>query len=395
MADTAKLRRPDWGHRTSLFQARQPAFWLYVLVLVVSLFIVMGSLIRGAAQGGLGLSFLILLVYAVPVILIVRILDLYEREPISLVIGALLWGGIAAIGISLRANTSWGRAIGQYYGPEFASKWSAALTAPIIEEVSKALAVVVIYLIARDEIDDIMDGFVYGAMAGLGFSFVEDMLYFVRTSQGDLGVLFKMYFVRVLASGIYGHVLFTGLTGIGIAYFVTRAGVASRIKRFVVAIGLFLVAMAAHAFWNSPVLRGFFDNNLSSLGHYISVAIGSAIKGLPFFLFLVLMVVLARRREGRWLDAALQTEVGKDGITEEELHQLDLPGARRKARKEAKRRLGPQAASILRQLQKQQINLAMVATRVEEGNPDLAKQREHCRALREQLKALAKPAAAT
>ena len=33
-----------------------------------------------------------------------------------------------------------------------------------------------IYLIARDEVDDVMDGFVYGAICGLGFAIVEALL---------------------------------------------------------------------------------------------------------------------------------------------------------------------------------------------------------------------------
>ena len=42
-----------------------------------------------------------------------------------------------------------------------------------------------IYLIARSELNRIMDGFVYGAMVGLGFAVVEDVLYFVGRSAAS------------------------------------------------------------------------------------------------------------------------------------------------------------------------------------------------------------------
>jgi RsiW-degrading membrane proteinase PrsW (M82 family) len=44
--------------------------------------------------------------------------------------------------------------------------------------------VILIYLIARDEMDDMMDGFVYGAMVGLGFALIEDVFYFIAIFGG-------------------------------------------------------------------------------------------------------------------------------------------------------------------------------------------------------------------
>ena len=42
------------------------------------------------------MSWLLLLLYLVPVFTVVYLLDAYEREPLSLVVGALLWGAVAA-----------------------------------------------------------------------------------------------------------------------------------------------------------------------------------------------------------------------------------------------------------------------------------------------------------
>src|SRR2546423_7648379 len=87
-----------WGHISSLFQLGQPAFWLYTLILVVA-----GTHAfteeagwREISASGWALSWGLLLLYAIPVFIAVYFLDLYEREPVSLMFGALLWGAVAA-----------------------------------------------------------------------------------------------------------------------------------------------------------------------------------------------------------------------------------------------------------------------------------------------------------
>ena len=51
-------------------------------------------------------------------------------------------------------------------------------------------------------------------------------------------------------------------------------------------------------------------------------------------------------------------------------------------------RAGRAASDLLKRLQKQQVNLAMVATRVDGDHPDLLRQRAHCKALRDALHAM-------
>lgn len=58
-------------------------------------------------------------------------------------------------------------------------------------------------------------------------------------------------------------------------------------------------------------------------------------------------------------------------------------------------RFGPLAGQTLARLQKAQIDLAMVATRVhQDDHPDLVRQREYCRSLRDWLIAFTQQAAA-
>ena len=94
------VRMPrNWGRQTSLFQWRQPAFWLYAVIVVVTAVYTISQqqLFPKLSPSGWALSWGLLRCTgaAVPAI---YLLDLYEREPISLVLGALVWGGVAATG---------------------------------------------------------------------------------------------------------------------------------------------------------------------------------------------------------------------------------------------------------------------------------------------------------
>lgn len=383
---SARPSPPDWGHRVSLWQWRQPAFWVFAAVLLAGM---IGSLILqlGFAElspGGLTLSWLLMLLYAVPMFLLVYLLDLYEREPLSLVFGALLWGAFAATLLSIVASAGWESLAFRLLG-ESALEWGAAVVAPPVEELLKGCGIVFIALIARGEIDDLMDGFVYGAMVGLGFTVIEDVLYFIGVFGGSIGGVLQGFFIRVVASGLYGHVLYSGLFGIGIAYFITRRGEVTAGRRLAVAGGLILTAILGHALWNSPLLF-FFPHDLSGPAAYLQLILATTVKGAPLLVFVILMVRLARKRESRWLHNALADEVGGTGIHEAELAVLESPAARRRSTREMRARAGPVAAATLKRLQRAQIDLAMIRTRVDDPeHPDLVRQRDYCAALRDWL----------
>jgi len=394
--DPLDVRRLHWGTTTTLFQWRQPALWLYLAIMTLGLYLTFSAQVvfREISPPGWVLAWALVLLYAAPVFLLVYVLDLFEREPMSLVVAAFLWGAIAATALAGLANEGWALVVARLLGPDVASQWTAALTAPVVEETLKVLGIVLIYLIARGEMDDIMDGFVYGAMVGLGFAIVEDVFYFMAVFGGQPEGVFTGFFVRVVASGLYGHVLYSGITGIGVAYFVSRKGQATLARRWLVLLGLFAAAVFAHFLWNSPLLD-FFPAEPWSGADWLVVPFASAVKGLPFLGFVGMLVYLARRRERRWLDAIVGSEVDDDGqaLTEEELEILRDPRRRRRARREMRARAGPKASALLKRLQRAQLNLAMVRTKVASpGDPAMERQRAYCRSLRDAL--LAMPGAA-
>ena len=389
VATRRRLRRSSL-HHVGFFQPRQPAFWLYVVIVVATGVVALAeqSFYRNISASGWALSWLLLALYALPVFLVVYFLDLYEREPLSLVAAALVWGAVAATTLSAIGNLGWGLTVARVGGPEFAARWTAALTAPFVEETLKGCGVVLIYLIARDEIDDVMDGFVYGAVCGLGFAIVEDVFYFMSVFGGQPAGVLQGFFLRVVASGLYSHVLYTGLVGMAVGVVVSRRATEPLARRLWIAAGLCALAVFGHFLWNSPLLD-FFPAEPWTGADWLMVPVATAVKGLPLLAFVGIAVWLARRREQRWLQASLSGEVGLDGISAEELVVLASPKRRRAARAQMRRRAGSRASSLLHRLQREQVNLAMVASRVpDDRDPALMRQREYCRSLRDALQAI-------
>jgi RsiW-degrading membrane proteinase PrsW (M82 family) len=370
----------DWTEQGSLVQPRQPAFWLFSVMLVVGgiSFIEEQSFFAGTSMTAWLAGVVLLALYAIPVYLLVNALDLFEREPRSLLVGALLWGGIVATFLAGHVNTDWDSIIQKLLGAEFARDWGAAVIAPAVEELVKFLGVVVLYLIARHEFDDVLDGFVYGALVGLGFTVVEDMYYFFvhfvgEAGTSDLGGLFEGFFIRIIVGGPYSHVLLTGLTGMGLAYYVTRPDVA-RLKRLLVGIGLYAAGVAAHFIWNSPLLDDMLDDDPGT----IDWLVWAGAKGLPFLVLLAVVVRLAIRREQHWVRGALAPEVAAGMLSDGEIDALDDLRARRASRAAVAARKGKAGEQLFARLQHAQVELAVVASG---SAPDRAPRLEATRAL--------------
>jgi len=377
-------------HHARFVRPRLPAFWLFVFAVGLTGIVAIAeqNLYRSISPGGWALSWVLLALYGLPVALVVYRLDLYEREPVTLLVAAFVWGAVVATTLSAIGNAGWGLTVARVGGPELAARWTAALTAPFVEEILKGCGVVLIYLIARDEVDDVMDGFVYGAICGLGFAIVEDVVYFMAVFGGQPGGVLQGFWLRVVAGGLYGHVLYTGLVGMAVGIVVSRRAWESRRRRLGVAASLCALAAFAHFLWNSPVLNLFPEGPWSGLD-YLFVVLATTVKGLPLLAFVVVAVTLAHRRERRWLRQALASEIGLDGISARELHLLESPKRRRAATRDMRRRAGARAAGLLQRLRREQVNLAMVASRVAgPDDPALTRQRAYCASLREALRAI-------
>jgi len=381
--------------RTSLlhgrfFQPRLPVFWLYVGIVGLTGIVAVGeqNLFREMSPSGWALSWVLVAVYAAPVALLVYVLDLYEREPIPLLVAAFAWGAVAATTLSAIGNAGWSMVVARLGGPELATRWSAAITAPIVEETLKGLGVVLIVLIVREEVDDRMDGFVYGALCGLGFAVVEDVFYFVAVFGGEVRGVLEGFFVRVIASGLYSHVLYTGLVGMAIGIVATRRDDRPLGTRLRSAFPFVAAAVIGHFLWNSPILEFFPAHPWEGI-EWLLIPVATAVKGLPLLFFVALAIRLAHRRERRWLREALAGEPNDAAVTPEELATLETVRGRRRARIRMRQRAGDRAAKLLARLQREQVNLAMIRSKVAtDDDPALVRQRAICRAIRAALEAI-------
>jgi RsiW-degrading membrane proteinase PrsW (M82 family) len=366
--------------------ARQPAFYLF-LMLLMSCFGLVGLEQVGYVTTNPGawlLSVVLLAATAIPAGVIIYRLDQFEPEPASLIVIALLWGGVVALAFAALVNT-WALDFLQHMLPAVrVDSWAAALVAPIDEELYKGAGLVIIYLMARAEFDSVMDGLVYGAMIGLGFQVMENVQYFMFAAgdSGQTSAVVTMYFLRVILSGLYSHMLFSGLMGFGFAYFVTQRD-RTLAKRFGIFALFAFLSWAAHFVWNSPWLESLMTQGTGAF------ALALVIKGLPFLILLMLLVIFARRREGRAFAALMKSEVGSDAVSAEEFQVLRSGRRRRRTLRKMKKNGGSAARSVLKQLMREQMNLALFHARVRSmEHPALEAQRDVVRRLRERLAGL-------
>jgi len=386
---------PRWGVQGSLIQPRQPAFWLFLALLGIGgyLFVDEQSTFSQLPTA-LTLSWGLVLLYAVPVVLIVYGLDLFEREPKLMLAAALVWGGVIAVSLAGYANDAWLSVLGKVAPADFTADWGAAVVAPVTEEILKLTGVIILFLIVPTEFDGVMDGFVYGAMIGIGFTVVEDVSYFINATAAfggadQTGPVIDTFLIRVVAGGLYSHVLFAGLTGMGFAYFVTRRQEAFS-RRLLVFGALVVAGAGAHFVWDSPWMMSVLDvaPGVDKPSTFQWVEYG-LIKGLPFLLLLILMVLFATRSEEKNFRAIVAGEPDPEVITEPEIAYLGSLWSRRKARSAAGRLRGPQGSRLTGRLQAAQVEYAMIRSRSDTlTDPALDAQRLKIRVIRAQLVAV-------
>jgi len=156
----------------------------------------------------------------------------YSRESWIPILFTFIWGAIVATTFSLVLETI----VSDYIVSFFIL---AVVVAPIVEEFAKPLG---IYFI-RKEIDEIEDGLIYGAVAGLGFAATENLIYGVRFWDDGLIVLISLFYIRTIGSSLL-HASATSLTGYGYSAKIIKK------QSFLSILPFFLLAIAAHSLFN-------------------------------------------------------------------------------------------------------------------------------------------------
>ncbi|MGH9751835.1 MAG: PrsW family intramembrane metalloprotease [Blastocatellia bacterium] len=226
-------------------------------------------------------------------------MDRYDPEPPGRLIFVFVWGAVIAVFFSAIAN---GIAISAY-----GNMLTGIVSAPIVEEATKGVAVLIIALFFRKDFDSVVDGIVYAGVVALGFATVENITYYGRSlNEAGMDGLVGTWIVRGVLSP-YAHVLFTCMTGIGFGIMRETHNAALKIAAPIIG---YFIAVFLHALWNS---LASFGGGAFFIGYFLIEA--------PMFCAFLAVILHLVRREGRILKQALAVEVNRGLITQ---RQLDI-----------------------------------------------------------------------
>jgi protease PrsW len=256
-------------------------------------------------------------VFALPMLFVYLwvpwIVDRYDPEPWWCLLLALAWGGIAACGFSALINTIVhvsGNAIG---GKAFGDILGACVSAPIVEEFTKGMAVFGIFFFVRREFDGVVDGVIYATFAALGFAAVENIIYYSHAARE--GALAGTFVVRGILAP-WGHPLYTSMTGLGFG--IARETNKTWLK-WLAPLGGYMFAAFLHSVWNTA----------ATLSNAIVLVM------LPlWFLFVIAfcaLVIWLVKRKGKIIRDHLRDEVLMGNLTPWELELISSPWGRIKA----------------------------------------------------------------
>jgi RsiW-degrading membrane proteinase PrsW (M82 family) len=222
--------------------------------------------------------------------------DRYEKEPKRLLAAAFLWGAIPAVLVALAVELFFSLPP-DLIGPEALEAVRLGLVAPLLEEALKGLVVLFIAWRYRREFDNVLDGLIYGALAGFGFAMTGNLLSYVGSFllwgfPGLSGMVIVEGVIRALDSAVYSAIFGAGL-GLGR---LARAGW----QRWAFPVAGFVLAVLVHTLHG---LLGYSLLGLSAIA-LISTGLGVAL--------IVVVVLWSLRRQQRCLQDELKGLVPKD-----------------------------------------------------------------------------------
>lgn len=230
---------------------------------------------------------------AVVWILLFLALDRFRRVAVWMYVAALGWGACAAPWIAMNLNTWLSSLMGvqQSAGSDQASATRAAIfSAPFVEEACKATIVFALAILVRNRISSILQGAVLAGLSATGFAFTENIIYYARArvyasyqaSAGDADQAVHQLF---LLRGVYtsfGHMLFTSMTGIGIAVAVRTR---SKLVRIAAPLTGYALAALLHMLFNglsstssNSQLNSFYIGGLFLVGGVAVFLIGNVVR---------------------------------------------------------------------------------------------------------------------
>ncbi|MEP6902216.1 MAG: PrsW family glutamic-type intramembrane protease [Actinomycetota bacterium] len=270
-------------------------------------------------------AFIPAMFYIIPFML----LDRYDPEPVWLLALAFSWGALVSVVFSFFANTIVGIGAAVAVNPDFGEGLMAVAAAPIFEEGSKGLGLLLLLIFFRKYFDDVLDGIVFAGVIALGFATVENILYYGRGMNGGgiIGLILLFLLRGVLSP--FAHATFTSMTGIGCG--ISRESHKSSVRLIFPVLG-YMAAVCLHALWNGmAVFAGKLikDLNIGWLCEYINLTgnleglcaflLSYAFLEVPLFFGFIGFAIYIMRRQNKILKEMLAIDVARGLIPEEHL----------------------------------------------------------------------------
>jgi RsiW-degrading membrane proteinase PrsW (M82 family) len=306
-------------------QPHRPAFWLAMVLMAAGVALNLMSLpsILGGFNLEVAFAYLSTFAFTALFIWVIGVISDLDPKPANMVVGVFALGALAG-------PTVPGFLIDPlltFFGTFIAdADLVVAFGAATGEEYTKALLLVLVFLLTPWWFRRPLDGIVIAALIGLGLQIGEDISYYSGQFGDPTVSVLETLFGRLVVGGLVGHMMYAAFFGAGFGYAVTTS--ASTIKKAGALIGTFSLAWLAHFWWDHPAFSWLGDHGLIGLVWY------GVVKGLPFLVILVFIVVKFVKDERHFFGANAQPEIDAGVLTDDDVVRLETFGGRLAARRE-------------------------------------------------------------
>jgi RsiW-degrading membrane proteinase PrsW (M82 family) len=290
----SRIQKPVEKSQAKKYIGAAIATFSVVFLSLIVILLMFASVGVASAVGASIIAFVPAVFYLLPLVW----LDRYDPEPLWLLAAAFAWGALVAVVVSFIVNTL----VGAFFGEAF----SAVVSAPVFEEGSKGLGLVLLLIFFRQYFDDILDGIIFAGVIALGFATVENVLYYGRAINEGNDALIALLILRGVMSP-FAHVSFTAMTGIGCGIARESHNTFVRILMPIIGYG---VAVLLHAIWNGVAVIGGLQG----------FVVTYFLLEVPFFLLFVAFAFYTMRRQNKILREMLAIDVARGLLPQDHLN---------------------------------------------------------------------------
>jgi len=277
------------------FARRSPALIVTALLLAVGVGIAGAGAIGAYLSQNPSLLLMVTPVYVIYTVLVVLILFWlvpWQRPTWWALTMAFLWGFLVVASLQLMVNGGIGQLLLATGGVSFYNAWAPAFSGSFTEEALKAAGVLLALAISTRAPRTPSFVFLIGATVGLGFQVFENLNVTLQYAQGTVSTNWEatsfILLNRAVLLGALSHVMYTGIFGLGLGYFLTAdRGLPNRLLALIAGA---LFAVSSHFVNNSPYLKEAFPDS----------PVASLLKGAVFFAGFVVAMIWMVRNDNRY-----------------------------------------------------------------------------------------------